>query len=202
MMLTEEQIDCLQELINIAMGQASDKLARYLDSFVHLQVPNIRLIDAASLAERFADSYRGQRVSAVSQGFSGVQLGRGEALLLYREEHVANIGTLLGYAMDDDVSLQEQLTDISTILTTTFLNALSSQLKRPLVYSAPQLLCFGEDNLARRLGALSASWDKALMVDLSYQVTDHAFSCDMILLIPDQAMITIAALLDDILAEY
>ena len=32
--LNEDQQDCLQELINVAMGQASDQLARYLDTFV------------------------------------------------------------------------------------------------------------------------------------------------------------------------
>ena len=49
---TEEQRDCLQELVNVAMGQASDKLARYLDTFVHLQVPAIALVDAAEFAAR------------------------------------------------------------------------------------------------------------------------------------------------------
>ena len=36
--LTEDQHDCLQELINVAMGQASDQLARYLDtlSLIHI----------------------------------------------------------------------------------------------------------------------------------------------------------------------
>ena len=42
--LTEDQQDCLQELINVAMGQASDQLARYLDTFVYLKVPSIESI--------------------------------------------------------------------------------------------------------------------------------------------------------------
>ena len=46
---TEEQRDCLQELINVAMGLASDKLARFLNTFVHLQVPAIGLVSAAFL---------------------------------------------------------------------------------------------------------------------------------------------------------
>ena len=43
--LTEDQQDCLQELINVAMGQASDQLARYLDTFVYLKVPSIESVD-------------------------------------------------------------------------------------------------------------------------------------------------------------
>jgi len=40
---TEDQSDALQEVVNIAMGQAGDSLARILGNFVALSVPRIRL---------------------------------------------------------------------------------------------------------------------------------------------------------------
>ena len=42
--LTEDQRDCLQEGVNVAMGQAGDSLARFLEVFIHLSVPRIRLL--------------------------------------------------------------------------------------------------------------------------------------------------------------
>ena len=42
--LTEDQRDCLQEVVNVAMGQAGDSLARFLEVFIHLSVPRIRLV--------------------------------------------------------------------------------------------------------------------------------------------------------------
>ena len=41
---TEDQNDALQEVVNIAMGQAGDSLARILGNFVELSVPRIRLV--------------------------------------------------------------------------------------------------------------------------------------------------------------
>ena len=42
--LTEDQRDCLQEVVNVAMGQAGDSLARFLEVFIHLSVPRIRQV--------------------------------------------------------------------------------------------------------------------------------------------------------------
>ena len=55
---TEEQRDCLQELINVAMGLAIDKLARFLNTFVHLQVPAIGLVVPLKFLNSFAASIR------------------------------------------------------------------------------------------------------------------------------------------------
>ena len=75
---TEVQRDCLQELVNVAMGQASDKLARYLTTMVHLQVPAIKLVDTQQLPQHFAQRYQQQSVSLISMGFFGDQGLRGE----------------------------------------------------------------------------------------------------------------------------
>jgi len=41
----------------------------------------------------------------------------------------------------------------------------------------------------------------ALKVNISYQVTDYSFNCDMILLMPESAIINIKTVIDRILAE-
>ena len=82
--LNEDQQDCLQEIINVAMGQASDQLARYLDTFVYLRVPSIEQVDSESLTNTlFSDECA---VAVVSQGFFGYEGIRGEALLMYQPE--------------------------------------------------------------------------------------------------------------------
>ncbi|KMT66661.1 chemotaxis protein [Catenovulum maritimum] len=199
--LSEEQRDCLQELINVAMGRASDKLARYLDTFVHLQVPHIDLIASESLPSSFAESYADDGVSLVSQGFYGEDGILGEALLIYRSNDAQGIAEILGYE-PDDVSEVEQLTDISSILTTTFLNGLAEQIENQLAYSAPRVVSALETALESHLHQLSFNWDLALKVDISYQVTDYSFNCDMILLIPGEAIQNIQKVLDRILNEF
>ena len=42
--LSEDERDCYQEITNVAMGQAADRLARLLDVYVVLPIPNVNVI--------------------------------------------------------------------------------------------------------------------------------------------------------------
>lgn len=196
--LTEDQIDCLQELINIAMGQASDQLARYLHTFVYLKVPSIESVDAKELVNLLLQQK--DTMAIVSQGFFGHEGIRGEALLAYQENCSGRIADLLGYE-PGELSQDEQLIDISSILTTTFLNVFAQQIDNQMSYNAPKLLPNVQENLSEHLQHTTYSWDLALKVNIHYQVTDYSFNCNMILLIPEKAIISIKRVLDRILAE-
>ncbi|MBZ9611105.1 chemotaxis protein [Rheinheimera maricola] len=198
---SELQRDCLQELINVAMGQASDKLARYLDTFVHLQVPAIALVDAAELPQHFASRYQQQCATLVSLGFFGDSGLRGETIMLYQLDNVGVIAQLLGYS-DDSASEAEMLTDISSVLTTTFLNGLAEQLENSFSYAAPRIISSRDDNFGQKLAYSAEQWQLALQVDIRYQLTDFSFDCDMILLIPGEAVLRLRQILDSILADF
>lgn len=196
--LNEDQQDCLQELINVAMGQASDQLARYLDTFVYLQVPSIELVNAESLSASLDNDQKSTAI--VSQGFFGHEGIRGEALLVYQHKDSDHIADLLGYEPEES-SEEEQLIDISAILTTTFLNVFSSQIENQMSYNAPKLLSSGENAVSGYLKQLSFNWDVALKVNITYQVTDYSFNCNMILLIPESAIVNIKSVINRILEE-
>ncbi len=197
----EDQRDCLQEIMNVAMGLASDKLARFLNTFVHLQVPSIALVGAHHLPAEIESRYRDIEAAMVSQGFLGNEGLRGEAIVLYQMENAHKISALLGYE-PGDVSEIEMLTDISSILTTTFLNGLAEQLENSMSYSAPRILSSRNRDIAEVLTNTSFHWEHALKVDISYQLVDHSFNCDMVLLIPGEAVEQIKTILDRILEEF
>lgn len=197
---SEEQLDCLQELINVAMGLASNKLARFLSTFVYLQVPSIALVSSAQVSPQFDNQYSGVDSALVSQGFLGNDGLTGEAIVLYQLDNAHRIATLLGYETDSASEL-EMLTDISSILITTFLNSLAEQIDNSLSYSAPRVLSSRQENVAEALLDTVCHWDLALKVDISYQLIDHSFNCDMLLLILGEAVLTIQQILVRILEE-
>ena len=43
-----QQRDALAELVDIGMGQAGDRLARLLDTFIQLSIPRIALVRPAT----------------------------------------------------------------------------------------------------------------------------------------------------------
>jgi len=111
------------------------------------------------------------------------------------------LADLLGYE-PDELSDEEQIIDLSSILTTTFLNVFASQIENQMSYSAPRLLAGGSDSVAEYIEQLSFNWDMALKVHITYQVTDYSFNCEMVLLIPETAIKNIQTVIDRILEEY
>lgn len=49
--LTEDEQDALQELMNIAYGDATAIVAEMLDAYATLSIPNIRIIETTTLLE-------------------------------------------------------------------------------------------------------------------------------------------------------
>ena len=73
-LLTEEQRDCLQEITNVAMGQAGDRLARLLDVFVVLSIPHVSVLNPTDISmtlHSLNHDSDDQRVHGVCQGFIG-----------------------------------------------------------------------------------------------------------------------------------
>lgn len=80
--LRPEEQELLQEIMNIAFGQAAADLAEMVDIFVVLSIPEVRLIQAEVLPAFLADAMPGQdRISLVEQGFWGQFKGHGYLLL-------------------------------------------------------------------------------------------------------------------------
>jgi chemotaxis protein CheC len=47
--LTEDEKDCLQELMNVAYGSATAAITEILDAFAKLSIPKIQIINAQNL---------------------------------------------------------------------------------------------------------------------------------------------------------
>ena len=83
--LTPDKTDTLQEIVNIAMGQAGDSLARVLDSFVQLSVPRIKLMEVASIGPGIAELVKNDMlITAVRQSFYDDLSG--EAITIFSAE--------------------------------------------------------------------------------------------------------------------
>lgn len=69
--LSEDHRDCLQEVSNVAMGQAADKLARLLDTFVILSIPHIEVMKPSDIVMALHAVDVNDSISGVCQGFTG-----------------------------------------------------------------------------------------------------------------------------------
>ncbi|MEC8785380.1 MAG: response regulator, partial [Pseudomonadota bacterium] len=106
--LDPEIRDCYQEITNIAMGQAGDHLARTMNVFVELPIPNVNLIEVSELHMMLSDIESHEQVTAVCQGFLGPGV-RGEALFILSDSSFDDVAKILNVEGEVDDQLQLEL---------------------------------------------------------------------------------------------
>ncbi|WP_156493218.1 response regulator, partial [Oleiphilus sp. HI0125] len=98
----------MQEASNVAMGQAADLLARYLNVFVKLPIPNVNIIDVGELEMALAHTEETSSYSAVCQGFIGSGIS-GESLLIFNDSCFKDMASLLNFQGEIDSKAELEL---------------------------------------------------------------------------------------------
>ena len=182
--------DALQEVSNIAMGRAGDLLARLLDVFVLLPIPNVNTLETSELHMALTSIADDDNVSAVSQGFisSGIS---GEALIIFHDSSFKDMAKLLKYdeQLNDHIEI-EVMNDISNILIGAFLNGLAQQLDIHFSQGQPNVLgqhCRVEDLIKDR----QTHWQKTLAIEVNYSIENYSIKCDLLLLFTEDSIDTL-----------
>ncbi len=193
--LTPDQTDTLQEIVNVAMGQAGDSLARVLDCFVQLSVPRINLIDVANISSCISNLVKNDiAITAVRQSFFDDL--NGEVITVFSADGCRDISDLMGYQGDLDPGTEKEvLFDISNILVGACLNGIAEQLNANLSFSAPSLI--GENTTAAALlSPKSLPWDYALQVEVNFKLEQRNFLSHLIIMMAEDAIESLKRSLD------
>ena len=113
--LENEIRDCYQEIANVAMGRAGDLLARLLNVFVMLPIPNVNLIEVSEINMALT-AVQNESTSGVCQGFisSGIS---GEALLILNDSGFKDIAELMNIEPPQNENAElELLMDLANVL--------------------------------------------------------------------------------------
>jgi chemotaxis protein CheC len=192
---TEDQNDALQEVVNIAMGQAGDSLARILGHFVELSVPRIRLVSVKDVIKTVTDMVdHDAEVSAVRQAFSNSL--RGEAIVVFAQRGADDLADLMGYDTDLDQSAeQELLLEVGNLLVGAIINGISETLETDLSFSAPSLMA-ERTPLDQVLVPEQLSWSHALLMEVNFTVEGRDFHCHLLMFMAEEAIDTLRGILD------
>lgn len=122
--LTADQRDALQELMNISMGQAANSLAHLIETKIGISIPKIASVTPEqlfSMISEQADAYY------TRQSFLGdIQ---GEVMSVVSQQGLCEVGALLEYdAPLSQTDIQEIILELSNILAGACLAGLSAQL--------------------------------------------------------------------------
>ncbi|SDR42718.1 CheC, inhibitor of MCP methylation [Paraburkholderia fungorum] len=201
--LSEDQRDALQEVANLAMGQAATRLARLLDAFIELSVPRVKLVAVSEAANSLREMTGiDDTVSAVRQGFRSDI--KGEALVICRSDGVEQLCSLVNdpYARSsyESVSQTELMFDVANLLTGACVSSILDQLGRTPVFSAPGLLgdAMTLDEVFQP-GVLQ--WEVALLVEVNFALEDQSFRAHLVMLMAEESIRHMNGALDELLSS-
>lgn len=197
--LSEDYRDCLQEVTNVAMGQAGDRLARLLDTFVVLSIPHIEMMAPADIAMALHSIDSSESVSGVCQGFIGGGIA-GEAVLLFNDTSFADLARLLNY--DDEVDAQaerELLMDTTNVLFGACMKSIAEQIDMTFSFGPPMVL--GQNQkLSEFFNPKTALWKHALVIEINYKLEGYNVNCDLLLIVTEDSIELLCKKLDYLLS--
>ncbi|EDQ00787.1 response regulator [Shewanella benthica] len=189
-MIEVDLLDACREVANVAMGRAADLLAKLLDVFVLLPIPNVNVLEVSELTMTLKATEEHGTVSALCQGFIGAGIA-GEALLLFHDSSFKDMAKLMGLANPEDDNTEiEVMIDTGNVLIGAFLNGISEQLHMKFSQSHPVVLgrhCTVNDLIHDN----SEKWSRTLAMEINYRIEGHDIQCDLLLLFTEDSLPTL-----------
>lgn len=182
--------DACQEVANVAMGRAADLLAKLLNVFVKLPIPNVNVLEVSELKMTLKATEEYNTVSALCQGFIGAGVA-GEALLLFHDSSFQDMAKLMRLENPEDEETEiEVMIDTANVLIGAFLNGISEQLHMKFSQSHPVILgrhC----SINQLISENSDKWSRTLAMEINYSIEDHDIQCDLLLLFTEDSLPTL-----------
>lgn len=177
-LLSDDERDRFGEVVNIAMGRAGADLAEAFAGFVHLRVPEIRSVTAASLEEtRDRLTRTHARISVLHQELIGELAG--DIAVIYGPASYAALREVLGFDdRDGDGRRQreELLLELGNALASTLIAGIGGQLGLRAGLRPPRMALFDEPvaEASRRLFEASPAWDgETLQIAIVFHLEAH-----------------------------
>ncbi|SEI75451.1 Response regulator receiver domain-containing protein [Allopseudospirillum japonicum] len=180
--------EVMQEIVNVAMGQAASLFAQVLKVFIELPVPQVNILQASRLQNALSRVEQRGSISVACQGFTSMGIA-GEALLLFRDASFTDLAKLTHYpnALDRAAEL-ELLTDMASILIGACVKGLSEQLDLDFSKGHPVIL--GQHSSLQGIFRPHSETENQhiLAIKIDYKISSHNIDCDLLLLFPEPSM--------------
>jgi len=132
--LTEDEKDVLQELMNIAYGNATAVVADMLDAFAHLSIPNIKVLKTDELLATFAE-LKNTSYFFSTQAFSGEF--NGESAFFINHESANNLAKHL--ELESEADLDDAILELTNVLTSSLTTKLAQEMNTAVSFSLPSV---------------------------------------------------------------
>ena len=198
--LDEDELDCLQELMNIAYGSATAAISELIDAFATLNIPDITIIPANDLKNYLTDklNIRGEQFVA-KQIIDGDLTG--ENLFLIDTQSAINLARQFDLEEDeiDDEDLYDVVLEVTNILSSSTIGRLAEELEGSVSFLPPNVQKI--DSINELSDNFTAQYDQIFAISTELAFEEQTIRGELLFLTKDEYIGWLKIALNKILDE-
>jgi len=192
--LSEDEQDVLQELVNIAYGNATAVVAEMLEAFATLSIPKIKVIQTQKLLKEFS-SRKNSSYYFSTQAFIGEFSG--ETAFFINEESANNLSKHLELESNED--LDDAILELTNVLTSSLTTRLSQEMDTEVSFALPTIskIPISEINEVQTF----KQYSQVIVIETELNFIDQKINADIFILTKDGSIQWLKQRLNNILEE-
>jgi len=190
--LSEDEKDVLQELMNVAYGNATAVVADMLDAFASLSIPKIRVVTTTELLSTFAQ-LKSESYFFATQSFSGEFSG--ESAFFINQDSANNLAKHLELENEED--LDDAILELTNVLTSSLTTKLSQEMDTEVSFSLPSLLKVSNTTIQETV--TFKQYSQVIVIDTDLNFQDQKIHGKIFILTKDESIQWLKTKLNSIL---
>ncbi len=198
--LTEDEKDCLQELMNVAYGSATAAITEILDAFAKLSIPKIQIINTQNLKSYLSKELNLNEEHLVAlQQINGVLSG--ENMFVIDKKSAKNMAYKFGLS-EEEIN-EEEICDITleitNILSSSTISKLAEDIETCVSFSAPTIRIINSIDELNNI--FISQYEKVIIISTKLEFIDLNIDGELFILTTDNSILYIKEKLNKILDE-
>lgn len=199
--LSEDEKDCLQELMNVAYGSATAAITEILDAFAKLSIPKIQIINSNELKTYLSNELNLEVEHLVSlQQINGTLCG--ENMFVIDKQSAKNIAYKFGLEEDEvnDEEIADVVLEITNILSSSTISKLAEDIDTNVSFSAPTIKSIASIDQLKNL--FISKYEKVIIISTQLKFEDLDINAELFIFTTDNSILYIKEKLNKILDEF
>lgn len=193
--ISQPVLDGLTELVNIGVGRSAGSLNTLTGHHVTLQVPDIKVLPIHELITEIPQPE--QPYTAINQDYSGAF--EGTAVLMFPLKSAEGLFRLItgepAKTADNEELWRMTLTEVANIIVNSIMGSITNIIEKKITFHIPE---YHEDSLNHILGHMQFRQSESIVVvHAVFQVREKDISGDIVILLTEKAVETIASYITD-----
>lgn len=198
--LTDDEKDCLQELMNMAYGSATTAITEILDAFAKLSIPTIQIINAEELKPYLSNelNFNEEHLVALQQ-INGTL--NGENMFLIDKKSATNMAQKFGLTEDEinEDEICDITLEITNILSSSTISKLAEDIETSVSFSAPSIKIIKSIDELNNI--FINKYQKVIIISTKLEFVDLNINGELFILTTDDSILFIKEKLNKILDE-